>query len=245
MKRVVIYTAIFGSKDNLLEPEFIPLGCDFVCFTDSNNFKSKVWQIKKMPRQFDDPVRDAKIFKILPHRFFPDYEYSIWIDGNMKVRGDINKLINKYLSSASVAFYDHAKLPVDSVDCLYREAEILIEMGKKGKYKDDPKIILKQIEKYRNLGYPEKNGLISGMIILRRHNDQQVKKSMEDWWQEIQNHSRRDQLSFNYVAWKNRLDFVYIDGDSRNNDYFIWATHKESLKNRIIAKINSCRKFLS
>ena len=32
------------------------------------------------------------------------------------------------------------------------------------------------------------------------------------------------QLSFNYVAWKNNLKFNYIDGDSRNNDYFIRDT---------------------
>jgi hypothetical protein len=43
---------------------------------------------------------------------------------------------------------------------------------------------------------------------------------MEDWWTEIKYGSRRDQLSFNYVAWKNNLKFNYIEGDSRDNKYF-------------------------
>jgi hypothetical protein len=43
---------------------------------------------------------------------------------------------------------------------------------------------------------------------------------MEDWWTEIKYNSKRDQLSFNYCAWKNGLKFNYMDGDSRDNEYF-------------------------
>ena len=34
MKKV-IYTAIFGDYDNLVEPYYIPDGFDFICFTDN------------------------------------------------------------------------------------------------------------------------------------------------------------------------------------------------------------------
>ena len=53
---------------------------------------------------------------------------------------------------------------------------------------------------------------------------------MEDWWTEIKYGSKRDQLSFNYVAWKNKTKFNYMDGDSRNNQYFTRDTnpHKGS-----------------
>ena len=59
------------------------------------------------------------------------------------------------------------------------------------------------------------------MVILRRHNEEDCIKLMESWWTEIQYNSKRDQLSFNYVAWKNKVKFNYIEGDSRNNEYFI------------------------
>jgi hypothetical protein len=65
------------------------------------------------------------------------------------------------------------------------------------------------------------NGLITGMIILRRHNEPDSIQTMEDWWTEISYRSKRDQLSFNYCAWKNNLNLNYIPGDSRNNEYFI------------------------
>ena len=78
--------------------------------------------------------------------------------------------------------------------------------------------------KYNKENYPKNNGLIISGILLRRHNDLDVIKTMESWWTELKYGSKRDQLSFNYVAWKNNLKFNYIDGDSRNNDYFIRDT---------------------
>lgn len=231
-KEKVVYTAIFGGKDNLIEPKFVPKDFDFVCFTDSD-FKSNVWQIRKMEPTHNDPVRSAKIFKILPHRYLPEYEYSIWIDGNILLRNDVNKLI---MHKKDIAFYDHKNIKKDSRDCIYKEAEIIYQMNKMGKYKDDFRIIEKQINKYKKEGYPANNGLISGMIIFRRHNKPKVIKVMNDWWSEISENSRRDQISFNYVAWKNNFSINYIKGDSTNNKYFKRLLHKIKI-NRIVSRI--------
>ena len=76
------------------------------------------------------------------------------------------------------------------------------------------------MERYFMVGYPQNNGLITGMVILRRHNEKDCIETMEDWWTEIKYNSKRDQLSFNYCAWKNDLKFNYIEGDSRDNEYF-------------------------
>ena len=55
----------------------------------------------------------------------------------------------------------------------------------------------------------------------RKHNETNVIETMEDWWTEIKHHSRRDQLSFNYTAWKNNFNFVYMgDEDVRDNKWF-------------------------
>lgn len=40
-KKIVIYTAFTGNYDNLKEPEYIDENCDYVCFTDNPNIKSK------------------------------------------------------------------------------------------------------------------------------------------------------------------------------------------------------------
>ncbi|MFC1775250.1 glycosyltransferase domain-containing protein [Patescibacteria group bacterium] len=236
-KKIVIYTAIFGGKDNITLPTYLPENADFVCFTDSD-ITSDIWDVRKEESVSDDPVRSAKIYKVLPHKFLPEYEYSVWIDGNILLRGDVNKLIEKYLSDVNLAIFDHTqhkkrwkkifwvKNTEDWRDCVYDEAEYLLELNEKGNYKDDPGLIEDQIRKYRNEGYPKHNGLAVTMIILRRHNEPDVIKTMEDWWKEIQGNSRRDQLSFNYTAWKNDLNFVYIKGDSRRNKYFLHTQHK-------------------
>ncbi len=43
---------------------------------------------------------------------------------------------------------------------------------------------------------------------------------MEEWWIELKYGSKRDQLSFPYVAWKNNLDFNFINEDIDNNQWF-------------------------
>ncbi|MFH1769724.1 MAG: glycosyltransferase domain-containing protein [Parcubacteria group bacterium] len=236
MNKKVIYTAIFGKYDVLHEPEFIPKGFDFVCFTDMD-LESKTWDIRKVQPVHEDPMRSAKIYKILPHEYLPEYEYSIWADGNMLLRGDANELIDKYLNDVNIAMYDHSQTKMDSRNSVYEEGEMLFKREKEGKRKDDPELIKKQLERYKQEGYKGDNGLISGMIIVRRHNALDVIDAMEAWWNEIEDNSKRDQLSFNYIAWKKNLNFVYVEGDSRDNRYFLWLPHGKKEKPTIFGRI--------
>lgn len=48
--------------------------------------------------------------------------------------------------------------------------------------------------------YGKENG-----CMVRDHNDEFVKKLMNDWQNEIMKYSVRDQLSFPYVCWKNHF----------------------------------------
>jgi hypothetical protein len=210
----VIYTAIFGGKDDLHEPLFIPKGFDFVCFTDNKNLVSKHWDVRIVEPIFSDPVRNARYHKILAHKVLPEYDQSVWIDGNMIVQGDCNKLVNQYLTKASFATYDHSKQKrrflklfwiIDKKfarDCIYNELQDLVSKTEAGVYMDDIETMERQIARYREEGYPAHNGLAVTMVMLRNHHDSEVIRLMEAWWKEISEGSRRDQLSLNYVAWK-------------------------------------------
>ena len=44
MNNKVIYTAIIGGYDELIEPSFKPKGWDFICFSD-RPLKSKTWKV--------------------------------------------------------------------------------------------------------------------------------------------------------------------------------------------------------
>lgn len=112
-------------------------------------------------------------------------------------------------------FYKHSHR-----NCIYKEAEACIALGK-----DNKEVILKQVALYKNAGYPRDNGLIESGVILRRHNDPIVMGAMTTWWRQIISYSKRDQISFNYVAWKNKVPFTAINGNIRNNEFFNWSKH--------------------
>jgi hypothetical protein len=229
----VIYTAIIGGYDTLVEPDYMPEGWDFVCFTD-RDLESDTWEIRKTLPLYTDNTRTARKHKLLAHRLFPDYEYSLWLDGNIKVRDaydydidsphtfGIEELLG-YLDDCNYATYDHFQNHLDPRNCIYWEASTILNLGVKngGNYKDNPELIQRQMERYKKEGYPKDNGLVVQMEVLRRHNEQDVIDAMEDQWVELKYNSKREQLSFNYIAWKNDLKFSYIQGDSRDNKYFL------------------------
>ena len=211
MNSKIIYTTIFGGYDDITKPT-LPNNWDWKCFSEENSIPL-----------YTDNTRNAKKFKVLPHRYLEDYEYSIFIDGNMYVVGNVDELIEKYLSDSNIAFFDHNKNRMDPRDCIYDEYNAIMNLGKNDpnqNFKDNPQVMYDQVKRYQDEGYPSHNGLITGMVILRRHNEKDCIRVMEDWWTEIKYGSKRDQLSFNYVAWKSNTKFNYMDGDSRNNEYF-------------------------
>ena len=221
MSKRIIYTSVFGGYDEVVEQS--SNGWDWKCFSEDTHTPI-----------YEDNNRNAKRFKVLPHRYLKDYEYSVFIDGNMSVRGDLNELVDKYLVDSNVAFFSHSNNNLDGRNCAYDEARTIFELGDKNmkatpdrgilNYKDNPFVIEKQMNRYIDEGFPKNNGLITGMVILRRHNEADCIQTMEDWWTEIKYNSKRDQLSFNYSAWKNNLKFNYMKGDSRNNQYFYRST---------------------
>jgi hypothetical protein len=219
--KIVVYTAIYGNRDDLKEPSVELEGCSLVCFTDNESLRSKAFDLRVCPPTDSDPVRSAQIFRILPHKFFPDFEYSLWIDGSVVFKkGDIRSLIDQYLRDYDMALFAHPDR-----DCVYDEAKTWVSIRN-----EDPKLIRAQMERYRNEGYPPHNGLVAGGIILRRHLSPEVVRVNEDWWNEISHFSRRAQLSFNYVAWRNNFKWATIEGLLWDNEYFRIAEHLDRAK---------------
>ena len=225
MKKV-IYTTIIGKYDILEEPSFIPEGYDFICFTDQKiNKPNSIWEIRQVLPLYKDNTRTARKYKILPHRFLPEYDISIWTDGNELVVGDINKLQEKYLKDKNMAIYNHMSC-WDKRDCVYQEAQAIFDLGNRNNnWKDDPSIITKQMERYVNEQYPPNNGLIVSGVMFRKHNKKDVINCMETWWTELKYGSRRDQLSFNYAAWKCNTQFNWINQDIRDDGYVLEVKH--------------------
>lgn len=142
MKKV-IYTSIFGGYDTLKDPMYLPKGYDFIAFTDID-LKSNIWEVRKKHPIYKDNTRNAKKYKVLPHRFLSDYDISIYIDGNYVIKNDVNELVEKFLQNANAAFYDHNQQPLyDRRNCIYQEAEAIFNFGNINMKKNPKKRIFK------------------------------------------------------------------------------------------------------
>ena len=210
MDKIVVYTAIYGGQLKLNDA-IASDNCDFICFTDDSNLKSNTWEIRYIKGLTKSPVRNAKIYKILPHIYFKEYNYSLWVDST-HIPLDAANFTNKYLKESNIALFKHPRR-----NCIYKELKACFTVRKIHKYK---RSMIEQVEKYKNEGYPVNNGLAVCGVIARRHNELTIIKAMEDWWNEIKNNSPRDQLSFNYIMHKHNLTYNTIDDNIYRNRYF-------------------------
>ena len=91
------------------------------------------------------------------------------------------------------------------------QKEIFEEIKAVIKYKKETEKLGRLIYKrYKNEKFPDNKGLIESCLLIRKHNDKQCVNIMTKWYNEIENNSHRDQLSFNYVYWKNNIKIKYI-----------------------------------
>jgi hypothetical protein len=185
-KKILLYTANFGNYDlfNEIQHTFNDY-LDYVYITDTPRV-SKTWDVRVV-KDFDDPYMTAKMYKILPHRFFPEYDISIWIDASAK---NIHSCFLDFIKLLINYNFIITKHP--SRTCVYDEANICIKNKK-----DDPDIIQNQINTYNRLLYPKRNGLYQCGFLIRKHLE--IQEFSENWWNEIINNSKRDQISFPYI----------------------------------------------
>jgi hypothetical protein len=223
----VVYTALFGGYDNLIDPNGKCEGCDFICFTDQKHLKSDIWEIRII-EECDLPSNMMnRKYKILPHLFLRNYKWSLYIDANVAILNNPLELANKYLDKYDITVPKHF-----ARDCLYEEAKECV-VHCKTKY-DETK---KQMSSYREEGFPEHFGLGENNVIFRKHNNKKVVKIMTDWWEELNTQTKRDQLSFAYVLWKNGEKFCFMDENARGGKFFVLRLHASDKKNALIGSI--------
>jgi len=196
----VVVTANIGGVDNPIEKHFDNPGFNYIMFADGKDTKSSFWNVKYIKTKLNNNRREARMYKWLIHKFFPDVQYSIWVDSNIIIMSELTALIRMYLAGADIALIKHWR------NCIYEEAKVCIEFEL-----DDIKTIEKQMLKFRAEGYPVNNGLHQTRVILRRHTPQ-INALNEAIWKEICSGSLRDQLSFNYMVWKMGIKVNNIPG---------------------------------
>jgi hypothetical protein len=221
--KVVVYTCITNGYDNLWEPEITDDTIDFICFTDDLKIKSNTqWSIRKIPKIFNH-LPKTKIYralKLLPHILFNNYDMSLWVDGSVQIKKDLEGFINSH-SNKKITLSENPY-----VNCIYEESDLIKKLKK-----EKPEVIDNQISKYSNLNYPKNNGSVQTGVLFRKHNDPEVIKFNEDWWRETLDNSNRDQLSFNFLKWKSSLNINIIPPDTLHGEFFKLKKHRKHWTN--------------
>lgn len=229
-KKICVYTCITGNYDNINELVFKETGIDYYLFTNNKKITSNTWNVVYIDNVDNlDNVRLARKIKILGHDLLKKYDLTVWIDGNIYFK----KKLNDFLSFCpNISEYSFVGFKHSSRNCIYDECKACVKYKK-----EDKDIILNQIEFLKKENYPENNGLIESTIIFRNMNDKNVIKTCKIWFDMIMRFSCRDQLSFNYSAYKTKLNFLLLDIDVFNNDYFGFLNHN------ILKEINKYRLY--
>lgn len=195
-KKIAVYTCIVGGYDELQEPLSVSAECDYYVISDKKPERETVFKYldinQYLPELVTDNTRKNRYCKINAHKIFPQYRYSIYFDGAFRLNDTITKFVNELPRTRIITICRH------EWSGLYMEAMRVILNGR-----DSEEVVKKQIERYWLEGMPENFGSVYCGILIREHNNPVCRHLMEDWWEEVQNFSKRDMISFPYVLWKN------------------------------------------
>ena len=221
----VCYTYLSDNYDELISHKYLCPDWDYVCFTNNKKLLNKkyvgAWKI--MPSQCEnfDPKRNSGWHKTHPEILFPNYTSSVWVDGAVNILTDyvVNE-INSRKSDLLVPIHDMR-------DCIYDECDANIEHARE---------TVDNVEKVRTFlkksKMPKKYGLNETNIVYRKHKKAVIKKIDNQWWDCIEKYSKRDQLSFSYVLYKNDIlpKDIAINNTRQDAQNFFVVNHTVSNK---------------
>lgn len=196
-ERIAVYTGIFGDYDAVCIPCVHPPDIDYYFVSDSRpeGIYPFQWIDAKrvIPQRITSPIKRNRYIKMHPHELFPDYKYSIYLDGNIAIQGDVSTFIHQNKSGISV--FMHPKR-----DCLFYEAITIVNCRRV-----TAEDVRRQMARYLREGMPVRYGMPEMPVIAMEHAKPACRKILEDWWQEFDHEAQRDQLSFMYAMWKNDM----------------------------------------
>lgn len=236
MKKIAVYTCITDGYDYLSTPSAIDSRLDYYIFTDAKEVAPAPWRNMKVNLPHLNAKDQNRYIKMHAHEYFPDYDMTIYLDGSIKIVGDLFPLISRTEMLPELVFaYSHPQR-----NCLYAEAAACAYFAH-----DWIWTISSQMRRYDAAKYPSNNGLYeAGVLILKRSKN--VSLMMEAWWSEYLCGAKRDQLALPFVAWKLKIPIGALgESDPRfGNVHFKFISHirRRNLKlivrkyvNRIIA----------
>lgn len=192
--KIIVYSLDINGYDEIINPLIHDKNVRYILFSDDKTRTSKFWEVVHIdPIEGLDHRKLARYYKINSHLVLPEHDISMYVDScttpnflNFK-----NLLQDNGFDNCDIMCYNHT-----TRKCLYDESQVVIS----GRL-DYSNIVNDQINNYRLDGFPENFGLSETGIIIRKNNER-ITEFNSTWWNQVNTHSGRDQLSQMYSSWK-------------------------------------------
>lgn len=217
--RIVVYTVLTGNYDNIQDPLFVTPCVDYLLFTN-HDIRKKVWKTVKIDNSGLTDLMLSRRVKMLPQEYLPaGYDYSIYVDANVIIFGDITMLTTKLND------YCHFAVSAHSVrNTVKAELDELVAIGKV-----DGRVARTIYARYQEEGFIDNLGLAECTVLVRSCNNKRLDSLLQAWWEEFAtNGLGRDQISIMYCIWKQNYDeYCLLEGHVMNNQFCTVISHKQ------------------
>lgn len=221
----VIYTCITNNYDDIntiKTYKYINKEWDYICFTDNEEEIKQsqigIWEIRPLQYTKSDNTRNNRWHKLNPHKLFPNYSESIYIDANINI---LTPHIFNLIKEKNLPFI----LPKHYMrNCIYKEYKEVSRLKL-----DENTLIKKELELIKKSGMPKNYGLCENNILYRKHNLPEIIHINEEWWNMVLNYAKRDQLSLVYLFWKNDIkikDITFKNTRTDNKNFYVFKHAK-------------------
>ncbi len=214
-----VFTARIGPQAGPLhEPTVRGDGVEYYCATDTPIDATSLWQPLPISAcEAQDPVRASRRVKLCLHtvveQVAPSCDAYLWLDAAYELHVDPHSFLFTVLQGDLGVLAHPQRTSI--------AAEAVAIAGRHRPPRPPLLLLCEQAARYIRAGYPDRKLSTAGLLV-RRHDARTVQFN-EAWWQEFttQGHTR-DQMSFDYLAWKYGLAITYLRGQYRSNPYATW-----------------------
>lgn len=188
--RVAIYTSTFSDYDILMSPLKTTPGCSYIALTDTPQSFTRHWRFRPLPDATRNMAQNEanRYCKLFPNRLLPEWDVSIYVDGNILILQDLSPLIKEFLESDA----DIALFPGQYDRTVAEEITLTLERDKVRPERRNA--ALEQLSYLRERGFDGLPITMNG-VLFRRHDRPRLDELMEAWWNDINRFAMRDQFS--------------------------------------------------
>lgn len=221
--KIAVYTCITDSYAPLVAPAVVADGVDYLCFSDGTMDDVEPWQFKPLKPFFANPIRNARLPKILSHRYLAEYDFTIWLDASLQLTCDPRRLVEFLERSYCVAAFVNSRRKdlLDEFEAIRqskwaRKGRVNLNLldEQQARYTTTPHGLLSRgMERL-----PDSPVYYGGMIV--RRTCEATRWFEEEWFSEYCLWQHRDIPSMIHSC---NCPIKTIPGDIKNNEFTKWV----------------------